>query len=1085
MGETPQVVKIACPGCGTQFRLKPKKGRLPEGSVPCPKCAESIPVVEENIRRDEPDKPASNAPQAAVFGKSSSGDTTKRSRTISGSPVTPHRTDAVTDDEEFDHVSASPGLSESNPKSTFLGMGSALAAIDGSRKVGDKTAVVDGDLLAKIRSESSVVEDDDDGDEASDHLRETAESSVHLRQTSENKAIVAPAGLETVERDDDSDSDQAPGQMVLGKIKIKKKLKRRSKDKATKPLGTAPRTANNDGASVPDSSNKPSLSALLKKARQRKDKIKLPSPSDASKETPAAAQRSAVDLDRALDDLANETARAIKKGAENDSSANDAPAFDSGDSTMIELLRRRVAENQQPGAASERRGSGYIRLPTAEIQDVLGQGTYRLRVEDIVYEPIDKQGLTQLVKRGVLLGAEQIAEADGDWMPIADHPVFKELRRKMAREAHDLLAKYGKPSRLRSADGESGSSKDTDLPGRVNELPGRVNELPRPATPPVEEVEDGIDFGDFAEADAVDEADDIPTLDAELEEEAAAAARDLFDDDDDVAAADAAPPPMPTPEATGAGAAAPEDEPSDVPTDESDTSIKLDYDALGVDEDDVEFEEPEVADETPTGATSGGSMRTWLPILVAAIVVGGIAALAFTPMGKPYLNSLLGTSSAKQPTKAAAPKPKPKTSAAPDHSKEIAAAVTAAASALDEALGVDPNDAALQKKVADQLVAAGDHEGATKILGVLWKSHHDDADFAARYANELVAAKRYADARAVAIAGIQLGKSKHDFHKLFNKALAEDPRLGDYHVVDITAGKQADSATAHKEGKRVVLSLASAGSPTFAFKPSQSGWEDGWRSDIAAWRLCEIMACNFEVPRSRPARMDKSTLTKLTAHAKGNTKQLVSSLRWVSKDGKKYVYGALQDAVATPARFPIEHTDMWRHWLATGASAKMYDTPAKKALASVAKLPGGLYKPLAAQLGDTKLRVIARELSSVLVFDFLTNNWDRFRRGEENWGTNLHLADGHLVSMDNGTTFEPRASTRVRGRFHWTSRFSKDTITSLRLLDPKVVSEMLFPHASAAEKARLGVFWSQRDKVLKRVDSLAGAHGKKEVLAFQ
>jgi predicted Zn finger-like uncharacterized protein len=1081
MGETPEVVKIACPGCETQFRLKPKKGRLPQGPVPCPKCGESIPIVEENIRRDGAPK-AEAAPQAHVFSKTGNEPTVKkRNATVAGSPAnTPHRSDAVSiddadaDADEFDHIPASPGLSNSDPKSTFLGMGSALQAVQGPGPRDDKTAVVDSDLLDKIRSESSVVEDD----EEDDPLRETSErNDVFDRETSENKAI-GPEELarnkekknkQDKEDQEDADDEQAPGQMVLGKIKIKKKLKRSLKKKS----GQKKPTKQKAGSRAPSkptvtddtspASSKPSLSSLLKKARQKKDKLSIPQPKADAAQTQSPDDGSAESLDRALDDLAKETARSIEEKHSDADADADPPAFDSGDSSMIDMLRRRVAENQQPGAASERRGSGYIRLPTAEIQDVLGHGTYRLRVEDIIYEPIDKEGLTQLVKRGVLLGAEEIAEPDGDWMPIADHPVFLELRRKMAREAHDLLKQY-KPTT---------DADQADLPGRKAELPGRVDELPAPST-------DGFD--------------DAPELEAELEAEAEKAAKSLFSDVDAEAEATEShsPPPMPSapqpedpaqttpvqPASDQASADAGDTTGDDANDADDGSSIELDYDALGVDEDDVEVTEPQPADETGSLSKRGGSMRTWLPLIAAAAVVAVLAGLAFTPIGRAILDdvSFLDGILGEQPADETVGEESSATAAADTKeqaSAEAKVAITQASTVLSGALDIDPSDNDLQATVADELAKAGDYAAAARVMGVLWQHHSNDADFAARFADVLIQAGHFAQARKVAIDGLQIGSDAHDFTAVFAKAVEDNPALGAFDIVDVSAD-MADAASVIPDGDRVTVDLSRDGAATFRFTPAQSGWERGWRRNIATYRLCLIMVCNFDVPRTRPARIEKATYEALIEN---DGEGSASKLAWVTEGGKEYVYGALQDEVEGPARFPIEDTSLWRGWLSTGGDSDMEDVQAAAALDGLEGQPGAFYEPLAGQLGDTSLQKLASELSSVLVFDFLTNNWSRFQSDSEKWGTHLHLADSQLLSIHNGEAFQPRASTRIKGRFSWTSRFSEDTIASLRLMEPELVSEKLFPDASAGEKARLDVFWSQRDAALEGVDELVDAHG--------
>jgi hypothetical protein len=1084
MGDTPKVVKIACPGCETQFRLKPKKGHLPAGPVPCPKCGESIPVVEENIRRDGAKKPQA-LPQAQVFERSSK----KSGRaTHTGSPAdTPHRSDVVAADEArtqesstdetsgntaFDHIAVAPGLSNSNPKSTFLGMGSALQAVNGPSSDkpkglrGDKTAVVDGEVLDKMRSESSVVEDDEVEDDSEAEVgrndtphRDSSDKNVFDRETSENQ-VVGPQKLDQKNENSpkpppappgqDAPGQDAPGHLVLGKINIKKKLKRSLKKKSNKSqagVRSPSKPVFSDDTSTSDS--KPSLSSLLKKARQKKDKFNLPQPAAHGDKDTSLEEATSKNFDRALDDLADETARSIEN-AQPDTAP---PEFDSGDSSMIELLQRRVAENQQPGAASERRGSGYIRLPTAEIQDVLGQGTYRLRVEDIVYEPIDQQGLTELVKRGVLLGAEEIAEPDGDWMPIADHPVFVKLRRKMAHEAHHLLEKY-KPDGGSELPGRKAElpGRKAELPGRKAELPGRKAELPSPSSDTLEE---------------------IPELEAEIEEEAKQAAKSLFSDVDSGLdeTVETGPPPMAAKPAPG------KPPPSDDP------SIELDYDALGVEEDDVEVEQPDTTAKTGSVAARGSSMRTWLPLVVAAAVVVVLAGVALTPFGRAYLEGALGDTFADKATVDES------NTAAKDTPKQAAKtkkAVAQASTVVGEALDIDPSETTLQETVADEFIQSGDFAGASRVMGVLWQQRRDDPEFAADFADTLIQAGHFERARQIAIDGLQMTTDSGDFAQIFTRAVEKNPDLGAFDVVDISS-KLADAASVTSDDKRVTVNLSRDGAPTFRFKPSQKGWENGWRTSIASYRLCQILVCNFHIPRTRPARIDKATFDALTENgtAENNNVESANQLDWTSEDGKKYVYGALQDPVQKPARFPIEDIDIWRSWLLPGSDDDMANTSATQALSELEGHPQGFFEPLADHLGQTSLQQLAAQLSSVLVFDFLTNNWSRFQSGDDNWGTHLHLADGHLVSLHNGNAFQPRASTRIKGRFSWTSRFSKDTIASLRLMTPELVSEKLFPNTTPDEKARLDVFWSQRDAVLERIDQLESTHGSKQTLAFE
>lgn len=1233
MGDIPAQIKIVCPGCRTQFRLKLKKGRFPEGDIPCPRCGVEIPVVEENLRHDsERDESAadgssaqgSSAPRARVFEREptkpssdaptlSSDTSRRRSGTVAGSPRLSGRKPSVEDDD-LDRFQIAPGLTESNPKSTFLGMGAGLMAIDAkaskdssSAAPTDRTAVVDSSVLEKIRNSTGVPKPDTsdftqesktknntkplsdaDKKEAIDSdWGPTTEQDAVSRQALKDavarksaKTTEMPSGAKNKSENPhekptippfDADPDptsEVPRQMVLGRIKIKQKLRgslKKEKEKASKTPDNQQPAAKDDTntsavaepagdvdafkkavsknkppaqpkkATTPEEPkkkkskrSKPSLAALLKKARERK--IELPAPakrassqgdpkkspaSAASNTTDSARQKSAAALDRALNALADETARALDDKVEDSGSAQpankdrDVPAYDTGDSTMIELLRRRVAENQQPGAASERRGSGYIRLPTAEIQDVLGQGTYRLRVEDIIYEPIDKAGLTELVKRGVLMGAAEIAQSDGDWMPLGEHPVLAELRQKMAIEAHDMLAK------LKRSAGEAGADAHTDLP---------ADKAAWPARHALGAFESSAD--DFADLKDSTEMKTIPTLRNAIGNlESSQADFDtvnsgLFDDVDGLSddsekesSSTSTTPhtpasPKPTPETPADKPGPPKlpakPGPVEPPApqsslDEDTSSVELDYDALGVREEDVVLEDTQALDD-PLMDTPSGSSGTYKPVLALAAIILAAVAFALSPIGQPYVEQLKENLGAKRTTVTSTP-PTSESPAAPQNDENVSSAtnttsrsraIDAARTKVNSAANIPLDTPESEEALAAQLAADGDHAQAALLMGALWEKRREDAEFGARYYNELIDAQRFSKAGAVAIQSMIVAdtngkkESAQKFKALFEQAIQKNPALGAYHTVTIDAGTHADAAELVLEGKnksRMAFNLAKDDKSTFVFKPSQSDFMRDWRMSVGSWRLCQIIVCNFDIPRARPARIKRAALEKLVTPKPTPDDVKLATLNWVSEDGDEYVYGALIDATDAPARFPIEYISLWRPWLASESSADL-EQPLAEGLAPLKSLDDDFYTPLLAQSDDVTLSELASQVSSVLFFDYLTNNWDRFRKDSTVWGTHIGLHDGMLVSTANLSAFQPRASTRVKGRFDWSSRFSRTTVESLRLIEPKLISPLLFPKPSAYEKARLEVFWSQRERALKRVDALIAAHGQKEVLRF-
>ncbi|MGM0555408.1 MAG: tetratricopeptide repeat protein [Myxococcota bacterium] len=1234
MGEdTPEAVILTCPGCDTQFRLKPKKGSLPDGPVACPKCATDIPVVDSNLSEAST---ASEAPERATLS--------------GGGPVTPSTdtSEEEKDEEVFggfpdeDHSFADINLSENasqktGPKQTFLGMGpSSLKAVLGEETSvatpDEPTQLVDREDLGTLRESSAVDEDADDGgfresptsgrlrrprqlDEENEFSRETSEQKTvtpsDLRETAEGHSVEAslddmdddadpsPAseghedeGAESTntskrpdfaksprergsdehaEDADDEASEESPKKAVLGKLNLKKKLAARLKrnkakdestaeqadeveeeptgvEEVTEPPENLPAIASKKDSTTDDdrttfdsddqeTGKKPSLSELLKKAREKSQSGSgLPRP----KQSTTRNQRpkpTGEKLDRALQDIADETAQALTA---EESEADEVPSSErstkrlgkvsgterldkvsgprTGDSKkrsskeMMDLLRRKVAEKDQPGAASERRGSGYIRLPTAEIQDVLGQGTYRLRVEDIVYEPVDKDGLTKLIKRGVLLGAAEIAEADGDWMPVQEHPVFHELRRKMAKEAHDLLADYRVDPEESAEDIQDEEVEVTGAAQDATDTHEAPDEPKRASTPPpkptdIKEDEDQEDASEPAGATALqaepdsDAADDgAPTtaadLDEEPQEEAEAPAQPEPEDDGKPEADHSFE--LPKSESSLEFPVAASEEPektpeSKPPRDDSRGGTPLSYPAI----------DPSAGPDQATGtdevipadeyAPAGGGGRRALIIVLAILAAGAVlAALALSPIGRPYLEQYVGPiggSSDESAAKDEASKLAPDDGS--DETTGITAAIDAASSDISSASKIPLANAEEVSAMADDLNESGDAASAASLLGAVHASQPENGQLTLRYINALLESRRFTEARREIAAEVARGNDDQALRDAFEQATEADPDLGAYEPVTLASGDNADTLRAYPRWEQMNFQVVQGDQITAVFKPSQQGWERGWRDEVAAWRLCEIMTCHFEIPRNRPARVTRSEMETLlkdgSAEAQDAYRRQLEQLDWQREDidGQTVdvVYGTLKDWPGAWAPFPIEITNVWRPWLSVpGASL---DKPVEQALSELEDVQDGrFYRQLMDQLDDATTRRVARELSTILVFDFLTNNWDRFVSDESRYGVNNSFANGHFVSLNNGTAFQTRASTRVKGRFGWTSRFSASTLASMRLMEPEFVSSALYPDPTGLDDAKLEVFWAQRRRALDRVESLSQARGADRVVAF-
>ena len=97
--------------------------------------------------------------------------------------------------------------------------------------------------------------------------------------------------------------------------------------------------------------------------------------------------------------------------------------------------------------AGEYRGSGFILLKTSEIREAVGTGEFRLRISGREFGPLNETAVAELIKHGVFMGDGEIADLDGPWMPVMEHPIFIRLREQMATKAHQLLRELNIPGR--------------------------------------------------------------------------------------------------------------------------------------------------------------------------------------------------------------------------------------------------------------------------------------------------------------------------------------------------------------------------------------------------------------------------------------------------------------------------------------------------------------------------------------------------------------------------------------------------------------------------------------------------------------
>ena len=274
-----------------------------------------------------------------------------------------------------------------------------------------------------------------------------------------------------------------------------------------------------------------------------------------------------------------------------------------------------------------------------------------------------------------------------------------------------------------------------------------------------------------------------------------------------------------------------------------------------------------------------------------------------------------------------------------------------------------------------------------------------------------------------------------------------------------------------------------------AVKPDQDLRQTMYRSEIAYWRLCQILECSFDAPVSRPARWSKSDFNALYAASDSKKNAAYRSkfehLIWAKEDGTPYLYAAYKEWIPDFVGFPIEVTSAWTIYQRPGAM----QYPDLKTLFS-AILAGGrgssvtTVKKLMAYADAMTSRDLLQQLSDLTLVDYLTNNWDRYSGAQSNYGANCHFRTGGIIAIDNGAAFPPWHAPRVVKRLHSVQTFSRKLIENLRMLDPDDLLSRLIPNPTKEERKSYERFKERRRDALRYIDDLIGKYGEDKVLIF-
>jgi len=310
---------------------------------------------------------------------------------------------------------------------------------------------------------------------------------------------------------------------------------------------------------------------------------------------------------------------------------------------------------------------------------------------------------------------------------------------------------------------------------------------------------------------------------------------------------------------------------------------------------------------------------------------------------------------------------------------------------------------------------------------------------------------------------------------------APDAFLGEPDADRIAALRTEEIAdvTKGKGGRSLAFRITLADGTRGYFKPKQSFSAAHWYSEVAAYYLDRELGLD----RVPPTTGRVFRWSELEAAAKRDER--VSELG-IADNGT--VKGAFIWWIPEPLK-RVRMGRKWERWVRVQKSLPV--TPYQRPVdyrADLNRRPGvreatDPSRPIA-RTPDTEAR--PAELSDLIVFDYLTQNVDRW--GGEFTNVRSRGPGGPLIYLDNGAGFwlgEQRLGL-MEARLKALQRFRRSTIEAVRKLDIGRFSERLRtdPLSPVLNEKQLDGLAQRRDAVLRHVDAMVTRFGEARVFTW-
>lgn len=244
-----------------------------------------------------------------------------------------------------------------------------------------------------------------------------------------------------------------------------------------------------------------------------------------------------------------------------------------------------------------------------------------------------------------------------------------------------------------------------------------------------------------------------------------------------------------------------------------------------------------------------------------------------------------------------------------------------------------------------------------------------------------------------------------------------------------------------------------------AFKPSSEQRERGYRAEIAAYRLSRLLGMDNVAPAIFRTATAREIRTRLHRRYEEAWLEIEEWTRWEAAGTTRGAAIYWIPQLADPGLDQPDAVREWTSWL-----SQQGDAPAEH-------------------------RALARDLSCLMVFDYLIANWDRFSGG------NLSaLPDrSRLVVRDHDASFGVPLTIgihdRLRRGLRRAERFSRALVDRLVRLDEEALRREFARDPSARDEElltppQIADLLERREVTLSYIGALVDRYGRDAVLAF-